>query len=178
MGIRTWLSWNHAVEIEAADERGELALWAAAEVRTDAGAAPLARIRLPLASGEFLHALISPDAAFAGLLREELLHATPWERAVVLQGAVEVRPVGAGEVDFRLVAKGQPFSGWVQTRSRLEARCADPDADRPWTRLELASSAERARLQRGAETLLLVAPSAPSPRRFSASYRPSGTWAR
>jgi hypothetical protein len=178
MSIRSWLSWNHAVEIEAASERGRLSLWAAAEVRGTAGAAPLAHLELPLASGESLHALVCPDAAFASLLREELLHATPWERAVVLQGSVEVRATGLSEVDFKVGAKGHSFSGWIQTRGRLETEVSDPCGERPWTQLDVGAPATRARLLRGAETLLLVAPGAPAPQGFRAAYRPSGTWAR
>ncbi|MBL8899444.1 MAG: hypothetical protein JNM84_17540 [Planctomycetes bacterium] len=178
MSIRSWLSWNHAVEIEAAEVLGGLALWAAAEVRGPSGAAPLAHLELPLAHGERLHALVSPDTAFAGLLREELLHATPWERAVVLQGSVEVRATGLSEVDFRIGVKGQSYAGWIQTKGRLESALIDPCGERPWTQLEVGASATRARLLRGAETLLLVAPGAPAPAGFRAAYRPSGTWAR
>ncbi|MBK9384472.1 MAG: hypothetical protein IPN34_06590 [Planctomycetes bacterium] len=178
MSIRSWLSWNHAVEIEAANERGRLSLWAAAEVRGPSGSAPLAHLELPLASGERLHALVCPDPALASLLREELFHATTWERAVVLQGSVEVHALSASEVDFRIAAKGQSYSGWLQTCGRWEPNATDPCDARPWMQLDVGATATRARLLRGAETLLLVAPGAPAPHDFRAAYRPSGTWAR
>lgn len=178
MAIQHWLNWNRSVEIEAENQRGSLALWAAAEVVTPLGATALAHLDIKEAGGPATHAWISSDPALAALICESFFAASPWATHPVIEGRVEVRASSAAHIEFAIAFRTSNYHGWLQAPPQLATRAIDPDARRPWTCLQVSAPASGARLLHNEQEVLLIAPRSETPAHFRASWSPCGTWAR
>jgi hypothetical protein len=161
--VNNWMSWEGGFDLVAMTQAGlpmpNVIVHVARMVHTPVGSAPAGMVMIPGPTGmPEVMGFVSPDAKVGGYFGPKIFAGTPFEKAPVLVGTIDITTSLPGSVSATVKVGGMTIAATMSGLGGLASHVRAPAAMPPFAQMVLEAVATSATMSKNGQSVALVIP--------------------